>query len=70
MEKRLFFRRTWNYKENRLNQDIKGENFEKNLINSIEANHQISMTFDHSGSSKNSFKIHLNAKSFNMLLTL
>ena len=37
-----------NYKENLLNQDIKRQSFEKDLINSIETNHLISMTFDHS----------------------
>ena len=35
-------------------------------MNLIETNHQINMTSDHSISSNNSFKDHLNAKSFNM----
>ena len=42
------------------------ENFIKDLMNLIEANHQINMTSDHAVSSNNSFKNHLNAKSFNM----
>ena len=50
--------------------DIKKENFIKNLMSLIEANHQISMTSDHSVSSNNSFKTLLNAKSFNLFLTL
>ena len=59
MEKGHFFQWDWNYKKNRLNKDIKKENFKKDLINLIETNHQINMTSDH-----------LNAKSFNMFLTL
>ena len=39
-------------------------------MNLIETNHQINMTSDHSVSSKNLFKNHLNAKGFNMVLTL
>ena len=50
-----------------LNKYIKKEIFKKELTNSIQTNHQ---TFDHSVSANNSFKSHLNSKSFNMLLTL
>ena len=39
-------------------------------MNLIETNHQINMASYHSASSNNSFKRHLNAKSFNMFLTL
>ena len=39
-------------------------------MNLIETNHQVNMTSDNSVSSNNSFKGYLNAKSFNMLLTL
>ena len=39
-------------------------------MNLIETNHQINMTSEHSVSSKNWFKSHLNAKCFNMLLKL
>ena len=49
---------TWN----RLNKDIKKENFLKN--------YHIIMTSDRSVLSNNSFKSFLNAKSFNMFLTL
>ena len=49
---------TWN----RLNKDIKKENFLKN--------YHIIMTSDHSVLSNNSFKSFLNTKSFNMFLTL
>ena len=45
-----------NYKRNYLNKDIKQDDFEKDLMNLIETNHQINMTSDHSGSSNNSFK--------------
>ena len=55
---------------NRLNKDIKIDNFKKDLMNLIETNHYINMTSDHSLSSNNSFKNHMNAKSFNMFLTL
>ena len=41
----------------------------KQSMNLTEANHQIYTTSHHSVSSNNSFKIHLNAKSFNMFLT-
>ena len=50
--------------------NIKQGNFKKYLINLIEKNHQIKMSSDHSISSNNSFKSHLNAKSFSMILTL
>ena len=39
-------------------------------MNLIETNHEINMNSGHSISSNNSFKSHLNAKSFNMFLTL
>ena len=39
-------------------------------MNLIETNDQINMISDHSVSSKNSFKSHLNSKTFNMFLTL
>ena len=39
-------------------------------MNLIETFHQINMNFDHSVSNNNSFRSHLNAKSFNMFLTL
>ena len=39
-------------------------------MNLIEANHQINVTFYHSVSNNDSFKSHLNAKSFNIFLTL
>ena len=52
-----------------LNKDIKKENLRKDLINLIETNHQIKMTSDHSISNNNSFKNHLNTKSFHMILT-
>ena len=41
----------------------------KNLMNLIETNYHINMTSDHFVSSNNSFKSHLNAKSFNMLVS-
>ena len=50
--------------------NIKQGNFKKYLMNLIEKNHQIKMSSDHSISSNNSFKSHLNAKSFSMILTL
>ena len=53
-----------------LNKCIKKENFRKDLVNIIEINHQINLTSDHSISSNNLFKSHLNAKRFNMLLKL
>ena len=42
----------------------------KDLMNLIETDHQININFYHSVSSNNSFKSHLNAKNFNMFLTL
>ena len=54
----------WNYQGNRLNKDIKKENFKKDLMNLIEANHQINVICDHSISRK-PFEF----KSFDMLLT-
>ena len=69
MEKGQFFQWSWYYKENRLRKHIRKENFRKGLINSIETNYQINMTSDNFVSSNNSFKSHLNAKGFNMLLT-
>ena len=42
-----------NYKGNRLNKDIKKDNFKKDLMNLIETNHQINMSSDHSVSSNN-----------------
>ena len=39
-------------------------------MNLIERKHQINMTTDHSVSSNNLFKSHLNAKKFNTSLTL
>ena len=68
MGKGQFFLLTWNYKENSLNKDIRTENFKKDLINL--AIQQINMNTDHSVSRNNSFKSYLNAKSFNMFLTL
>ena len=59
-----FFQWSWNYKGNRLKKHLKKENFKKGLINLIETNHQINMTFDNFVSSNNSFKSHLNSKSF------
>ena len=53
-----------NYRGNCLNNCIKKENFKKVLINLIQTNHQINMTPDHSVSTNNSFKNHLNDKSF------
>ena len=58
---------SWNYKGNRLNNDNNKETFKKDLMNLIEINYQINMSFDHVVSSNNSFKIHL---SFNIFLTL
>ena len=53
-----------------MNKHIKKDIFFKNLTNLIETNPQINMTSDHSVSSNDSFKNHLNAKNFNMFLTL
>ena len=49
---------------NHLKKDIKKENFEKDVIHSIQTNHEINMTFVHSVLSSTSFKKYLNAKSF------
>ena len=49
---------------NRLNKDIKKENFKKDLMNKTEANYQTNMASTHSDSSKKQFESHLNAKSF------
>ena len=67
MKKEPFFQWSWNYTGNSLNKDIEKDNFEKDLMNLIETNHQINMT---SALSNNSFKSQLNTKSFNMFLTL
>ena len=48
----------------------KKEIFKNELMNLIQTNHQINITSDHSVSTNNSFKSHLNSKSFNMFLTL
>ena len=45
-----------NYKGNRLNKDIEKNNFKKDLMNLIEANHRINMTAGHSVSSNISFQ--------------
>ena len=52
-----------------MNKDIKKKISKKELMNLIEKNLQIYTTSHHSVSSNSSFKIHLNAKSFNMFLT-
>ena len=46
---------------------MKKEDFRKDLVNLILTNHQINMTSDHSVSSNDSFKSHLNAKRFTLL---
>ena len=53
-----------------LNKDIKKENFRKYPMNLIETNYQINMTSNHSVASNMSFKSQLNAKSFNMILSI
>ena len=53
-----------------LNKDIKKENFRKYPMNLIETNRHINMTSDHSVSNNTSFKSHLNAKRFNMILSI
>ena len=70
MEKGQFFQWSWNDKGSRLNKDIEKENFRKYPMNLIETNHHINMTSDHSVSSNNLFKSHLNAKRFNMILSI
>ena len=52
-----------------MNKDIKKKISKKELMNLNETNLQIYTTSHHSVSSNSSFKIHLNAKSFNMFLT-
>ena len=44
MENGQFFQWSWKYKGNRLNKDIKKENFTKDLMNVIETNYEIYMT--------------------------
>ena len=70
MEKGQFSWWSWNDKGDRLKKHIKKENFKKGLINLFETNRQINMTSVNFVSSNNSFKSHLNAKGFNMFLTL
>ena len=48
---------------------FKQKNFKNDLMNLIETNQQV-MTSDYFVSSNNSFKSRLNAKSFNMFVTL
>ena len=50
-------------KGNRWNKDIKKENLKKDLLNLIETNYQVIMTFDISVSSNDSFRSLSNAKS-------
>ena len=50
------------YKDNRLNNDIKKNNFDKDLMNLTDADQQINMNSDNSVSGNNSFKIHLNVR--------
>ena len=45
-----------------LNKDIINKYFKKDLMSLIDTNHQINMTSNHSVSSNNTFKSHLNAK--------
>ena len=54
----------------RLKKNLIKANFEKGLVNLIEKKQQITTTSDNFFSSINSFKTHLNAKGFNMFLTL
>ena len=50
---------------------LKKDNFKKDLMNLIGTNYHINMTSDHYVSSNNSFQqSFLNAKNFNMFLTL
>ena len=65
-----FFNEVENYQGNRLNKDIKKENFKKDLMNLIDKNPPINITPDHSISTNNLFKSHLNTKSFDMISTL
>ena len=50
------------YKDNRLNNDIKENNFDKDLMNLTDADQQINMNSDNSVSGNNSFKMHLNVR--------
>ena len=52
-----------------MNKDITKENLKKDLMRLTGKNHQINMNSEHSVSSNNLFKSHLNAKRFNMFLT-
>ena len=67
---RCFSSEAGSYKGDLLYKNIKKENFEKHTMNLIEINHKINLFSEHSVSSNNSFKSHLNAKSFNMFLTV
>ena len=68
--RRHFFQWSSNKKGSRLNKHFKKENFLKNLLNLTETNHQINMTSEHSVSRRKWLESHLNAKSFNMFLTM
>ena len=71
MEKEQFFYWSWDYNANGLNKDIKQkENSRKYPMNLIETNYQINMTSNHSVARNMSFKSQLNAKSFNMILSI
>ena len=59
-----------NQTRNRLNKDIKKQNFKKDLMNLTETNHQTNMTSEHSVSSNKWFKNHFNVKHFNIFVTL
>ena len=59
-----------NLKENRLNKHFLKKFFFLNLMNLIETNQQINMTYDHSVSRNNLFKSHVNVETLNILLTL
>ena len=50
------------YKDNRLNNDIKKNNFDKDLMNLTDTDQQINMNSDNSVSGNNSFKMHLNVR--------
>ena len=63
------FQWSWNYKRNHLKKHIKKRISKKGIINLTVTIHQINMNFDNFVSSNNSFKSHINAKGFNMLLT-
>ena len=52
-----------------LNKPVKKKGFKKYIMNLIETDHQVNITSDHFVSNNDSFKSHLNAKSFNMFLT-